>query len=69
MPASMARGYCHVCGVDYYTRAAWLHRQSKSHKRKVNERYPLPPNPWAPKPDNKILPRKLMQPLYRASKP
>jgi hypothetical protein len=47
MPRPMSRAWCHVCDVDYFTHHAWLHRQSQTHKRKVNERFPLPPSPWA----------------------
>jgi hypothetical protein len=56
MPASMSgRQWCPSCEIEFGTNHAWLHRQSKSHKLKANERFPLPPSPWAPKKsDNKI---------------
>ena len=51
----MSRTYCHACNVDYYTHHAWLHRQSKTHKKRVNELFPMPPSPWrTDPPDNKI---------------
>ena len=51
MPASMARTYCHSCDVDYFANHHWLHCQSKTHRRNVNERFPLPPSPWRTAPE------------------
>ena len=71
MPASMSsRQWCPACEIEYYTHHRWLHRQSKSHIRNVNERFPMPESPWAPKsPDIKILPRQTLPHLtYRTTK-
>ena len=56
MPSGMSgRTYCHACDVEMSTNHYWLHRQSSTHKRMVEARFPMPASPWAPKANKKIL--------------
>jgi hypothetical protein len=68
MPPSMSRGYCSACDISYQVNHAWLHRQSKAHKRNVAERFPMPPSPWAKKEPDGINAREFLHHLsYRTT--